>query len=163
AGGVVIIPPVGRVRATGQPAAAGLGRAPPTGPDPPAGRYVMLKLHVCAATWYRWPAAGWRKTPPPCGGRRPTPPAARSLTRPARARVPGPAAAAAAARRRDRRAVPDLADRGDAPPGRAVAGGPGAQPQARAGTVALPERGPAATTAPAVGRAGGGRVRVRAA
>src|SRR5262252_4781583 len=61
---------------------------------------------------------------------------------------PGSAEAAAADHRRDRRAVPDYADCGDAPPGGAVRGRAGHQPQARAGTVALPERGPAAATAP---------------
>src|SRR5262249_40618241 len=47
---------------------------------PPAGQYVMLELHVCAATLYRWLAAVWRMTPPRCGGRWPTRPAARSWT-----------------------------------------------------------------------------------
>src|SRR5215471_14859604 len=76
---------------------------------------------------------------------------------------PGPAAAAADGDRGDRRAVCDLADRGDAPSGSAVRGGPGDQPQAGPTAVALPEHGPAAETAPAVGRPGGSRVRVRAA
>src|SRR5215831_12480053 len=37
----------------------------------PADRYVMLELHVCAATLCRW-NAGWKNRPPRCGGRWPT-------------------------------------------------------------------------------------------
>src|SRR5689334_21046796 len=44
----------------------------------PQRQYVMLELHVCAATLCRWPAASWRKTPACCGGRWPTRPAAGS-------------------------------------------------------------------------------------
>src|SRR5262249_7094301 len=45
----------------------------------PAGRYVMLELHVCTATSCRW-NAGWKNRPPRCGGRWPTRPAAGSRT-----------------------------------------------------------------------------------
>src|SRR5215472_12977995 len=85
--------------------------------------------------------AGGRHRPAVAGAGRPDPP--HDL---------GPAAGTAAGDRGDRRAVPGIADRGDAPPGRAVAGGPGDQPQAGPAAVALPEHGPAAKTAPAVGR-----------
>src|SRR5215472_19116990 len=72
---------------------------------------------------------------------------------------PGPAAAAAADYRRGRRAVRDIAHRGDAPPRGAVRGRARYQPQARTRTMALPERGPAAKAAAEVGRAGSRRVR----
>src|SRR5215471_17318144 len=67
---------------------------------------------------------------------------------------PGPAAGTATDNWRDRRTVPDIADRGDAPSRRPVRGRACYQPQARQAAVALPQCDPAAKTAPAVGRTG---------
>src|SRR6516162_8929647 len=108
---------------------------------------MYARQRGAAGTW----AGGRHRPTVACAGRPDPPP------------DPGPAAGAATDHWRDRRAVRDLADRGDAAPRGAVRGRAGHQPQAWKGTVALPERGPAAKAAPAVGRSGSGRVRLRAA